>query len=81
MLIEFLNFLNLKSDNVKQSVEIKEPKTNEEIEIADEEQTYKIIETEYKKSNNKTIKQTIEIVPIGNGKAIKRIKTQCVSRI
>ena len=42
---------------------------------------YKIIETEYKKSNNKTIKQTIEIVPIGNGKAIKRIKTQCVSRI
>lgn len=82
MLIEFLNFLNINNSNkINHNKTIEERKHNEEIEIMDEEQTYKIMETEVKKNNNKIIKQITKIIPIGNGKAIKKIQTQCINRI
>lgn len=79
MLSDFLNFLNLNNKATsKKTITIN--KNNEEQEVIQSEQVYKIEEKIIIKSNNEKAKQIIEIIPIGNGKALKRVQTQTIGR-
>lgn len=79
MLFNFLEFLGLEYKNKPKKVVINDMET-QETEIIDSEQTYKIETKEIKKSDKETIRQTIEIKPIGNGKALRVVTNQMIGR-
>ena len=83
MLFNFLEFLGIEHKEKAKSVTISNKET-QEIEIINEiiecEQIYKIEEKEIIKNDKKIIKQIIEIQPLGNGKAIKVVRSQTMER-
>lgn len=80
MLFEFLNFLGINNKTQKQNNnEIN--KNIEKTEIIEHEQIYKIEEKETINKDNKKIKKIIETIPIGNGKAIRKVQIKNIDRI
>lgn len=84
MLLNFLNFLNInKNSNKNNKKDIKSIKNNHIID--DEEQVYKTYEKEPIIVTNGikevTIKEVVEIIPIGNKKSKQNIKKTVTQRL
>lgn len=84
MLLNFLNFLNInKNSNKNNKKDIKSIKNNHIID--DEEQVYKTYEKEpiivTDGIKEVTIKEVVEIIPIGNKKSKQNIKKTVTQRL
>lgn len=84
MLLNFLNFLNInKNSNKNNKKDIKSIKNNHIID--DEEQVYKTYEKEpiivTDGIKEVTIKEIVEIIPIGNKKSKQNIKKTVTQRL
>lgn len=80
MLFEFLNFLGLSDNKINNKTKINS-KNSEDTEIINSNEKYNIDIKEFTNSKNERIQEATEIIPLGNSKALKRVKTKIIGRI
>ena len=80
MLFEFLNFLGLSDNKINNKTKINS-KNSEDTEIINSNEKYNIDIKEFTNSKNEKIQEATEIIPLGNGKALKIVKTKIIGRI